>query len=366
MISAALVGTNSICRLHAEALLAFPERCLITALVDVNLEHAEALRRRYHLDCPIFSSHKELLASDVKVDLVHVCTPPFTHASIAIDCMNAGWRVLVEKPMAVSLAECDAMMEAERRNGVLLGVIAQNRFYTETNRVKQVLASGLLGKICCSHVHSHWWRGRKYYDLWWRGLWEKEGGGPTLNHAVHHIDLLNWMRGTEPTEVFAMLSNVMHDNSEVEDASLALLRYGDGTLGEVTSSVIHHGEGQSLTFQCERGKISTPWDVRANRSQPDGFPMKDEEMERRVEEYRQSIAPLPYEGHLGQVDDTLTAIETKGRPLVTSLDGRRTMELITAIYQSGGTGRLAYLPIGPDDEFYTFEGMVGAMRNVPL
>ncbi len=86
--------------------------------------------------------------------------------------------------------------------------------------------------------------------MWWRGLWEKEGGGPTLNHAVHHIDMLNWLEGKLPEAVMAMLANVMHDNSEVEDLSLAMLEYQDGSLAQVTSSVIHHGEQQGIELQC--------------------------------------------------------------------------------------------------------------------
>ena len=112
--------------------------------------------------------------------LIHICTPPYVHASIAIDSMDAGCNVVVEKPMATCLAECDAMLEAEKRNHVTLACIAQNRFRNSVFKLKKVADSGLAGKICCAHVDSYWWRGHSYYDLWWRGLWEKEGGLPIL------------------------------------------------------------------------------------------------------------------------------------------------------------------------------------------
>ena len=129
-----------------------------------------------------------------------------------IHALDAGCNVVVEKPMATCLSECDQMLEAEKRSKKTLACIAQNRFRNSIYKLKKLADSGLAGKICCAHVNSLWWRGHCYYDLWWRGTWEKEGGGPTLNHAVHHIDMLNWIEGKLPKEVMAMLTNVMHDN----------------------------------------------------------------------------------------------------------------------------------------------------------
>ena len=259
MINAAIVGTGSISNLHIRGLLDFPERCRIVALCDIYPEKAEAIKEKYKLtDARVFSSHKDMLASGLKIDLVHVSTPPYVHASISIDAMDAGCNVLVEKPMAASVEECDRMLEAEARNGVVLGVIAQNRFRNGVYKLKKILDSGLAGKMRFAQVNSAWWRAHCYYDLWWRGTWEKEGGGPTLNHAVHHIDMLNWLAGKAPTTVFSMLSNVMHDNAEVEDISVACVKYDDNSMAEILSSVVHHGEEQTLTFQCEKAKIAAP------------------------------------------------------------------------------------------------------------
>ena len=163
------------------------------------------------------------------------------------------------------------MMEAEKRNGVTMACIAQNRFRNSIYRLKKTVDSNLAGKICLANVQSAWWRGHCYYDLWWRGTWEKEGGGPTLNHAVHHIDMLNWLEGRLPESVMAMLANVMHDNAEVEDLSLACLRYEDGSLAQITSSVVHHGEEQGVVLQCADAKISAPWEVKAEVTQANGF-----------------------------------------------------------------------------------------------
>ena len=360
MLNIAIVGIGNISAAHFEAVLAFPERARIVALCDIYPEKAQRAKEKYGLDCRIFDDHEKMLASGEKIDAVHVCTPPYVHAQIAVNAMNAGCNVLVEKPMAACLAECDAMLEAEKRNHVTLGVVAQNRFRDEIWRLKKVIDSGLAGKICLAEVKSAWWRGHCYYDLWWRGTWEKEGGGPTLNHAVHHIDMLNWYEGKLPAEVMAMLTNVMHDNSEVEDLSLAMLRYDDGSLASVISSVVHHGEGQGIELQCADAKISCPWDPEAEVTKGNGFPESggNTVLKKKIEDFVRAIPPLPYTGHTGETDDFYKAVENRTRPLITGEDGRRTVELITAIYKSGCLKRPVALPIDASDEYYTFEGIL--------
>lgn len=360
MIRVAVVGTGCIAHMHIEGLLTFPERCRIVALCDIYPQKAEAMKQKYGLDCEIFDDHRRMLASGVEIDLVHVCTPPYVHCEIAVNSMNAGCNVVVEKPMATCLAECDQMLEAEKRNHVTMACIAQNRFRNSIYKLKKTADSGLAGKICLAQVESAWWRGHCYYDLWWRGTWEKEGGGPTLNHAVHHIDMLNWLEGRTPTEVLAMLTNVMHDNAEVEDLSLACLRYEDGSLAQITSSVVHHGEEQGITLQCADARISAPWGIKAEISQGNGFPGPEgnTELLEKIEKFYREIPDLAYEGHTGEIDDVLTALETGGRPLITGVDGRRTVEVITAIYLSGFGGQLVRLPIRKEDPGYTFDGIL--------
>lgn len=360
MLDVAVVGTGNISNAHIQGLLTFPERCRIVALCDIFPEKAKAAKKRYHLsDAVVFDDHEKMLASGLHIDLVHVCTPPSCHAEIAIHSMEAGKHVLVEKPMAPSLKECDEMLEAEKRSGVVMGCIAQNRFRNSIYKLKKTLDSGLAGKLRCAHINSLWWRGHCYYDLWWRGTWEKEGGGPTLNHAVHHIDMINWMQGQLPVEVTAMLANVMHDNSEVEDLSFAALRYGDGSVGEVTSSVVHHGEEQGIVLQCENAKIAAPWSCVAEVTQPNGFPVEghNQELMEQLNAYYQGLEDLAYEGHTGEIDNVLTALEQGKRPMITGADGRKTVELITAIYKAGFEKRTVTLPIQPEDEYYTVEGI---------
>lgn len=354
MLKVAIIGAGAISTAHIEAYLKFPERCQIVAISDIYVDKAQERIDHYGLNAKAVKDYKELLTGEV--DLVSICTPPYTHASLAVEFMEANTHVMVEKPMASSLEECDMMNEASQRTGKLLSVVAQNRFKTPMMKMKSVLESGLMGNILHVQVDSFWWRGHSYYDLWWRGTWEKEGGGPTLNHAVHHIDALLWMMGS-PSEVQAFMSNVAHDNAEVEDLSIGMLRYANGSLGQLTSSVVHHGEEQQLIFQGAKARVSTPWKVKASNSKANGFPEPNAELETQLQALYDALPEVMHEGHAGQIDNVLTSIETGAPLLIDGISGRQTLELITAIYKSASTGQLVKFPIGPEDAFYTREGV---------
>ena len=360
MIRIAVIGTGGISHAHIQAYLKFPERCVITALVDIIPGKAQRVKEQYHLDADVFLDHHDILGLDI--DLVDVCTPPFTHAEISINALRSGKNVVCEKPMAASLEECDAMLRARDESGKKLSIIAQNRFREPIRNLKALLDSGIAGKVRHAQINSFWFRGHSYYDLWWRGTWEKEGGGCTLNHAVHHIDMLGWMMGT-PKRVTSVLANTGHDNAEVEDLSVSVMEY-DGALATVTASVVHHGEEQALVFQCEKAKISAPFSVFASRLMPNAFPLKvpDEAFTDSVQAFVKDLPPIPWEMHDGQLENVLSALETGGDVAITGEDGRRTIELITAIYKAGSTRMPAELPLQKDDPFYTVSGI---RANVP-
>jgi predicted dehydrogenase len=215
----------------------------------------------------------------------------------------------------------------------------------------------MAGKVRHVTVNSLWFRGHSYYDLWWRGTWETEGCGCTLNHAVHHIDMLGWMMGT-PERITSVLANTGHDNAEVEDLSVSVAEY-PGALATVTASVVDHGEDQALIFQCEKAKIAFPYSVFASQPQPNGFPLAepDEAFAKAAGDYLAKLPPVPYEMHVGQLENVLSALENDTEPAITGEDGRRTIELISAIYEAGSTRTAVSLPLSPDDPFYTVEGI---------
>jgi UDP-N-acetyl-2-amino-2-deoxyglucuronate dehydrogenase len=361
MIRVALVGTGVISEAHLQAYTSFSDRCKVVSLCDIYPEKAEKLKEKYKLDCDIVTDSAAIASRD-DIDLVSICTPPYTHTELSVQLLNSGKHVLVEKPMASSLEECDQMIAAAEKAAKILSVVGQNRFRDPIMKLKQVLDSGKIGKVVHAQVESYWWRGHVYYDLWWRGTWEKEGGGCTLNHAVHHIDMLQWMMGM-PTKVQAIMSNTSHDNAEVEDLSIAVLSYGNGSLAQITSSVVHHGEEQQLIFQGQKARVSAPWKVYASVSKENGFPEKNAELESEIETLYNELPEVPYSGHQGQIDDVLKAIENQTLTvLVDGHEGRRTLELITAIYMAASTGQQVELPLQPDSMFYT---RAGIMSNAP-
>lgn len=360
MLNVAIIGLGNISPAHIKGYLNFPERCKLVAFVDIYPEKAEKRAEEFAPDVEVLDSHKKLLGRD-DIDLVSICTPPYTHADIACDFLLDGKHVILEKPMASSLEECDRILEAEKKGGGKLSVIAQNRFRNPIMHLKQTLDANLIGRVLHAQIDSHWWRGHCYYDLWWRGSWEKEGGGCTLNHAVHHIDMLIWMLGM-PEKITAVLSNAGHDNAEVEDISIAILEYAKGVLAQITSSVIHHGEEQKVIFQGQDAKIQVPWDTYASKSLANGFPEQNTELEDEIRKYYDNLEDLKYEGHTAQIDNVMTAIETGSDVLIKGVDGRKTIELINAIYKAGSKRTTVELPLKPDDDFYTVEGM---LKNVP-
>lgn len=360
MIKVAIIGTGAIANNHIEAYQRFQERCRIVALADIYPEKAAEKANKFGLEAAIFADYQEMLESE-SFDLVSICVPPFGHAAAAVDALNAGRHVLLEKPMATSLDECDQMLAAAEKNNRLLSIVAQNRFTTAMRKLKQILDAGVIGEIIHGQVDSFWWRGDNYYDLWWRGTWEKEGGGCTMNHAVHHIDLFQWMMGM-PEEVQAVTTNLAHRNSEVEDFSTTVLRYADGRLGQVTASLVHHGEEQQIVFQGERAMVKIPWKVRASRQMENGFPESNPELEAEINAQFENLPPVDYTGHTGQIDNVMGAIEGEQTLLIDGGEGRKTLELVMAIYQSGSTGKKVALPLTSADPFYT---QAGVLANAP-
>ncbi|NLE15295.1 MAG: Gfo/Idh/MocA family oxidoreductase, partial [Spirochaetales bacterium] len=268
-LGVAIIGAGNIAPAHIRGYQNSHELCEIKGLCDIYPEKARKLSNRFGLsDVSIVEDYHSLLDRQ-DIDLVSLCLPPSQHCQATVDFLSAGKHVIVEKPMAPSLDECDLMIAAQQRSGKVLSVISQNRFRTAPMRVKQLLDEGALGRVLFTRVNSMWWRGSNYYDLWWRGTYEKEGGGCTLNHAVHQIDILQWLIGM-PDSVVSVMSNVNHTNSEVEDVSLSILSY-PGSVAEVNASLVDHDEKQEFFFAAEKASIGIPWYVKSVKQLPNGF-----------------------------------------------------------------------------------------------
>lgn len=356
MIGIAILGAGDIANVHIEAYQQLGERCKIVALADIFTDKAEAKKEKYGLDCQVVADYKELLDRE-DINLVSICLPPAAHCETAASFLKAGKHVLCEKPMAPSLEECDRMIAAAKEGGAVLSVVAQNRFKTDIMKTKKLVESGVLGPVYFAQANSMWWRGDNYYDLWWRGTWEKEGGGCTFIHAVHHIDLFLWLMG-DLEEVSAMVTNQNHKNSEVEDVSISTLRFKNGAVGLMVASLLHHGEEQKIIIDGQNGSVEIPHKAAVSRQMQNGYPEDDTEACERLEAAFQAQEALTYTEHCGQIENMVTAIEQGTDPLITGADGRKTVEFISAVYQSAFTGTKVTLPMSEKDLFYTREGLL--------
>ncbi|MCL1800291.1 MAG: Gfo/Idh/MocA family oxidoreductase [Promicromonosporaceae bacterium] len=358
MLKVAVVGCGNISPTHILGVLAFPELASLVALCDIVPERAERRAQEFIAEperdnVAIYSHIDQVLARD-DIDLVTIATPPSTHAELTIAALKAGKHVLVEKPMAPSLTECDAMIAEADRSGKSLSVVSQNRFRNDIAELKAVIESGLLGPIAAIQVDSAWWRGLTYYDLDWRGTWESEGGGPTLNHAIHHLDLTAWLLDGAPESVAALMTNAWHENSEVEDISAAILQYPKA-LASIIASVVHHGQPQRITVLGRDATIEQPWLVRSDIADGSGYPAEfgNVELVAKIEALRAALPPLTHQGHTAQIGDVLSAIATGRPPAISGADGRRTVEIVTAIYEAAIDKVVVDLPIPHDDPWYS-------------
>ncbi len=359
-LGVAIIGTGNIAPAHVKGYLACAARCEIRALCDIYPEKAQRLAEKTQLasDITITKEYHELLERQ-DIEMVSLCLPPSLHCQVAVDFLHAGKHVIVEKPMAPSLSECDLMLAAQKESGKVLSVISQNRFRTAPMRVKELLDQGVLGKVLFARVNSMWWRGSNYYDLWWRGTYEKEGGGCTLNHAVHQIDILQWLIGV-PEQVVTVMSNVNHENSEVEDVSISILKYPN-IVAEVNSCLVDHDEKQEFFFATEKASVGIPWYVKSVKQLPNGFFEPNPEEAENLEKRYQALPSLTMEGHDAQIENVLKAIEEGTEPLVTGEEGRKAVQLICAMYKASTEHKTVTLPLSKDDPFYTSEGMLSHM-----
>lgn len=356
MLGVAILGVGDIANIHIEAYQKLRDRCEIRALADIYADKAAEKAKKYGLNCDIAADYHALLERK-DIDLISICLPPSMHCQAAVDFLLAGKHVLCEKPMAPTLEECDRMLKAAEKGGAKLSVVAQNRFKPDIMRTKQLLDSGLMGDVYFAQANSLWWRGDHYYDLWWRGTWEKEGGGCTFIHAIHHIDLFLWLMGNV-SEVSSLVTNQNHHNSEVEDVSINTVRFQNGAVGVLTSSLLHHGEEQKLLIDAEKGSIEIPHKIFVSRQMQNGYPESDDEAAKKLRKAFEELPSLAYTEHLGQIENMISAIEQDVQPLITGWEARKTIEFVTGVYQSAFTGTPVRFPMSEDDLFYSKSGIM--------
>jgi UDP-N-acetyl-2-amino-2-deoxyglucuronate dehydrogenase len=356
-IRAALVGCGKVGHTHAAALRSLDEADFV-AVCDTSAERAGAFAARY--ETRPFTDVAAMLRES-RPEAVLIATPHPLHAAPAILAATAGAHVLVEKPLAANLADGDLMIDAARQAGVRLGVISQRRLYEPVRRMKAAIDAGKIGLPALGVFIMYSWRDPAYYASDpWRGKWETEGGGVLVNQSPHQLDLLQWLMGPIE-EISGCWANVNHPSVEVDDTAVAMLRFKNGGLGSIVTSVaqrpgiwtkvhIHGSNGASVGVETDHGAsfvagVSSVADPALNdvwTIPGEEHLLREFEAEDRAR-FGQIDATTHY--HRLQIEDFLRAIREGRPPLVTGEEGRIVVEMFTAIYRSQREHRPIALPI---------------------
>ena len=365
VLGAAVIGLG-VGRAHAEAYAELEESRLV-ALCDTNPECLQTANADYGVTT---YTDVDALLRDDRVEVVSIATPHPSHARLAIAAMQSGRHVIVEKPMTVDLREADAMIDCARRTGRTLAVIFQRRFWPAALRVRAAIEQGKLGELVSGDCELSWWRTESYYGRDpWRGRWDTEGGGVLCNQGIHALDMFQWFMGPIDS-VWARWANLSHPYIEVEDNAAAVVVTCKGALGVIRMSTssrysrtrvtVHGSNGASVgVIEEPEGAVghNDLWTI------PGEEQTRDTSLAEHVAKgeyiYRGIVADDPptwYTGyrflraaqpsyHTVQIADFLRAIAEGGEPLVNGEEGRKSLELMMAIYRSGRTGEMVQLPL---------------------
>ena len=356
-VRTALVGCGKVGHLHAAGLQNAPESDFV-AVCARTPDKARAFAEKYRVAA--FTDVTEMI-SKAGVEAICICTPHPQHAAPVIAAARAGIPTFVEKPLASSLADCDAMLEAARANNTFISTVSQRRFYPPCQRIHKAIADGRLDRPVLGTCTMYGWRDEAYYRSDpWRGSWEHEGGGVLVNQSPHQLDLLLWYLG-EVDEVFGYWANQNHPYIEVDDTAVAVVRFKNGALGNIITSnsqnpalhvrvSVHGANGASVGVQTDGGAMfvagmsgiaEPPFnDIWTVRGEEHLLPQWKEEDARLFS----SVKPMEY-FHQLQIQDFLRAIRDRRAPAVTGEDGRRVVELFTAIYRATREGKPVRFPI---------------------
>lgn len=352
-----IVGCGKVGELHAHALRTLPESEFV-AVCDAQLGRAQKFAQAYGVAS--FDS-LEAMISQAGLDAVMICTPHPLHETPTIVAAKAGVHVLVEKPLASTLEACDAMLAAAEESGSKLAVVSQRRLFEPVQRMKAAIDAGKIGRPVLGTFSMFSWRDEAYYKSDpWRGQWDTEGGGVLVNQSPHQLDLLQWFMG-EIAEVSGYWANLNHPYIEVEDTAVAIVRFRNGGLGNIVTSLsqqpgiytkvhVHGSNGASVGVQTDTGasfvagvsEIAEPplndlWTIPGETHLLSQFEAEDRE------HFGKINATQYY--HTLQIQDFLQSINEDREPLVTGREGRIVVEMFRAIYQSNELRRPVEFPL---------------------
>ena len=357
-LRAAIAGTGAIAKSHLDAYTAFAGEVDVVAAVDVDEARvAEFCATTGHA---LAYDDLDTMLAEQQPDLVSLCTPPGLHVEQTVAVLRSGAWAWCEKPPCLSLAGHDEITAAEAEGGPYAAFVFQQRSGSAAQHFRALLAAGELGRPLVAHCQTTWYRDAGYYAVPWRGKWETEGGGPTMGHGIHQMDLLLHLLG-DWTEVRAMAGRLVHD-VDTEDVSTALVRFASGAMATVVNSVLSPDEVSRIRIDCE--------DATAELTHLYGYGVKDWTYtpaphvtdETRVEAWRNPPTGVE-SSHTAALAGLLAAYRAGRRPPCSGPDGRRVLEFVAALYKSAFTGSgVRAGEIVPGDPFYP--AMDGGLADV--
>ena len=341
----ALIGCSRISVNHIKA--AKINNLETLAICDLSRERMNTMIAEHYenADVRCYTDYRQML-EEINPDLIAITTPSGSHARIAVDCINKGINLIIEKPIALSLADADAIISAADEKGIKVCACHQNRFNTSVQIIREAIEAGRLGKLLHGAAHIRWNRGPDYYkQAPWRGTWEQDGG-VLMNQCIHNIDILRWMMGDDIIEVVGMTDRLNHDFIEAEDLGLALVKFTNGSYGiiEGTTNIYPQNLEETLYLFGDSGTVKAggkslntveEWNF------ADGLEDK-EEINRIIQEKTANSTGI---GNVPLYADVIDAIKNDRPVYIDARAGRRALELVLAIYKSAAEGKSVKLPL---------------------
>jgi UDP-N-acetyl-2-amino-2-deoxyglucuronate dehydrogenase len=329
-ISFAIIGCGRIAQRHAEHI---SKRGILKAVCDINVEKAEKLASEY--GCEFYSDIADLVLNEKSIDVIAICSPNGLHSQHAITCLNAGYNVICEKPMALSAYDCGEMIKAAEKSNKRLFAIKQNRFNPPVLAVKEVIEKGILGKIYSVQLSCFWNRNEDYYKNSWKGSIDLDGG-TLYTQFSHFIDLLYWMIG-DIDSVQAFTGNFAHKGIiEFEDTGVVIAKFKSGALGTINYTVNSYDKNMegSLTIFAENGTVKIGGQY-LNELEYQSIKNYN------IEKLPQGNKPNNYGNYVGSMsnhdkvyDNLLDVLNNSGSINASLFDGLKTVEIIEKIYNS--------------------------------
>ncbi|MEG1868295.1 MAG: Gfo/Idh/MocA family oxidoreductase [Clostridiales bacterium] len=342
----ALIGCGRIATNHLKA--AINNNLEIVAVCDVLPEHMEGLLSKHDLDndqsVKRYTDYKTMIAEN-EIDLIGIATESGIHAKIAIYCIEHGIHLIIEKPMAMNIADADKIIQLSQEKNLKVSACHQNRFNLAVQEMRKAVESGRFGKLSHGSVHVRWNRNQSYYtQAPWRGTWAQDGGA-LMNQCIHGIDLLRWMMGDDIDEVYGVTRQQFHDYLEAEDIGMAVVRFKNGAVATIegTTNVFPKNLEETLYLFGEKGTVKLGG---TSTNNIDVWDFLDEtEVDQRNKGMAEQTGNIYGNGHTGLYCDVIAAITDNREPYVNAQAGKNALELVLSIYKSQKEGTAVKLPL---------------------